>query len=81
MMQQVYGDAATSRARCFEWHSSFKSGRTSLEYDERSTAEIQRKWQKALVFEKWTSRIYSRNDKNTVFVCKETTLKCVHEEK
>lgn len=36
MMQQVYGDAAMSRARCFEWHACFKSGRTSLEDDERS---------------------------------------------
>lgn len=36
MLQQAYGDDAMSRARCFEWHSRFKNGRTSLEDDERS---------------------------------------------
>ena len=36
MLQQAYGNEAMSRARCFEWHSRFKSGRTSLEDNERS---------------------------------------------
>ena len=36
MLQQAYGDDAMSRARCFEWHSRFKNGRTSLKDDERS---------------------------------------------
>jgi len=36
MIRHVYGTEAMSRARCFEWHASFKRGRTSLEDDERS---------------------------------------------
>ena len=36
MVQRAYRNEATSRARCFEWHTRFKRGRTSLEYDERS---------------------------------------------
>lgn len=36
MLQQAYGDDAMSRARCFDWHSRFKNGRTSLDDDERS---------------------------------------------
>ena len=34
MIRRVYGKEAMSRARCFEWHTRFKRGRTSLE-DER----------------------------------------------
>lgn len=36
MLKQVYGEDAMSRTRCFEWHSRFKNGRTSLDDDERS---------------------------------------------
>ena len=36
MLQQAYDDDAMSRARCFDWHSRFKNGRTSLDDDERS---------------------------------------------
>jgi len=36
MIRCAYGNEALSRARCFEWHASFKRGRTSLEDDERS---------------------------------------------
>jgi len=36
MIQRAYRNEAMSRARCFEWHASFKRGRTSLEDDERS---------------------------------------------
>ena len=36
MLQLAYGDDAMSRSRCFEWHARFKSGRTSVEDDERS---------------------------------------------
>ena len=36
MLQQAYGDEAMSRTRCFDWHSRFKNGRTSLDDDERS---------------------------------------------
>ena len=35
MLRQVYDKEAMSRARCFEWHSLFVSGRTSLNDDER----------------------------------------------
>jgi len=31
----AYGNEAMHRARCFEWHTHFKRGRTSLEDDER----------------------------------------------
>ena len=31
MIRHVYGYEATTRARCFEWHARFKSGRTSLD--------------------------------------------------
>jgi hypothetical protein len=34
MMRHAYGNEAMSRARCFEWHTCFKGGRTSLEDDE-----------------------------------------------
>ncbi|XP_050934319.1 zinc finger protein 280D [Lates calcarifer] len=36
MLKKAYGNEAMSRARCFEWHSRFKRGRTSLEDNERS---------------------------------------------
>jgi len=36
MIRRAYGNEATSRARCFEWHARFERGRTSLEDDERS---------------------------------------------
>lgn len=36
MLQQAYGEEAMSRARCFDWHSRFRNGRTSLDDDERS---------------------------------------------
>ncbi|XP_041372645.1 protein GVQW3-like [Gigantopelta aegis] len=36
MIRYVYGNEAMSRARCFEWHARFKSGRTSLDDDKRS---------------------------------------------
>ena len=36
MIRHVYGNAAMSRARCFEWHACFKSGRTSLDDDKSS---------------------------------------------
>ncbi|PSN51802.1 hypothetical protein C0J52_10895 [Blattella germanica] len=35
MLKEAYGNEAMSRTRCFERHSCFKSGRTSLEDDER----------------------------------------------
>lgn len=36
LLQQAYGDESLSRTRCFEWHSRFKAGRTSVADDERS---------------------------------------------
>jgi hypothetical protein len=36
MIRRAYGNEAMSCARCFEWHTHFKRGRTSLEDDERS---------------------------------------------
>ena len=36
MLRKAYDKEAMSRARCFEWHSHFMSGRTSLNNDERS---------------------------------------------
>ena len=36
MIRRAYGNEAMSLAMCFEWHASFKRGRTLLEDDERS---------------------------------------------
>ena len=36
MLRRAYGNEATCRAVCFQWHMCFKRGRTSLEDDERS---------------------------------------------
>jgi hypothetical protein len=36
MKRPAYGNEAMSRARCFEWHTRFKRGGTSLGDDERS---------------------------------------------
>jgi hypothetical protein len=36
MLWRAYGNEATCRATCFKWHAHFKTGRTSLEDDERS---------------------------------------------
>nr|CAD7588127.1 unnamed protein product [Timema genevievae] len=36
MMQQAYGNEAMRRPVCFDWHSRFRSGRTSLKDEERS---------------------------------------------
>ncbi|CAG2054498.1 unnamed protein product [Timema podura] len=36
MMQQAYGNEAISRPVCFEWHSRFRSSRTSPKDEERS---------------------------------------------
>jgi hypothetical protein len=36
MLRQAYGNEAMSYTQCFEWHRCVKSGRTSLENDERS---------------------------------------------
>jgi hypothetical protein len=36
MVRRAYRNEAMSRVRCFEWHTCFKRGRTSLEYDKRS---------------------------------------------
>ena len=36
MLNTAYGDVAMKRATCFRWHKRFKSGRLSVEDDERS---------------------------------------------
>jgi transposase len=36
MIRRAYGNEAMSRVMCFEWHTCFKRGRTSLEDDESS---------------------------------------------
>ena len=36
MIREAFGDQSLSRTQCFEWHSRFKRGRTSVEDDERS---------------------------------------------
>jgi len=36
MLQQAFGDECMSRTQCFEWYSSFKTGRTSIDEDPRS---------------------------------------------
>ena len=41
MIQQAFGDQSFSRARVFQWHARFKTGRTSVDDDEhigRSTS-------------------------------------------
>jgi len=36
MIQQAFGDQSLSRARVFQWHARFKTGRTSVDDDERT---------------------------------------------
>jgi len=36
LIRRAYGNEATSRTRCFEWHARFKRGRILLEDDKRS---------------------------------------------
>lgn len=36
MLRRAYGDAAMGRNKCFEWHSWFKGGQTSVKDGDRS---------------------------------------------
>ena len=36
MIQQVFGDQSLSRTHVFQWHTRFKTGRTSVDDDERT---------------------------------------------
>ena len=36
MTQQAFGDKGLSRARVFQWHARFKTGRTSVDDDEHT---------------------------------------------
>ena len=36
IMHHAYGNEAMSHVRCFEWHTPFMSGRTSVNDDKRS---------------------------------------------
>ena len=36
MIQQGFGDQSLSRAQVFQWHALFKTGRTSVDDDERT---------------------------------------------
>jgi len=36
MIQQAFGDQSLSRAQVFQWHAPFKTGRTSVDDDERT---------------------------------------------
>ena len=36
MIQQSFGDQSLSRAQVFQWHARFKTGRTSVDDDERT---------------------------------------------
>ena len=36
MIQQGFGDQSLSRAQVFQWHARFKTGRTSVDDDERT---------------------------------------------
>jgi hypothetical protein len=36
MLREVFGEHSLSRTAVFEWHSRFKSGRVSVQDDERS---------------------------------------------
>ena len=36
MIQQGFGDQSSSRAQVFQWHTRFKTGRTSVDDDERT---------------------------------------------
>ncbi|GBM94600.1 hypothetical protein AVEN_263552-1 [Araneus ventricosus] len=75
-MQQVYGDAAMNRAKCFDWHAHLKSIRTSPEHDERVISEIQRKSQKVLdTLREVDPRLHSRSGKTALLRLRETILK------
>jgi len=36
IIQQGFGDQSLSRAQVFQWHARFKTGRTSVDNDERT---------------------------------------------
>ncbi|PSN29628.1 hypothetical protein C0J52_28063 [Blattella germanica] len=47
MLKEAYWNKAMSRTRCFELHSRFKNGRTSLEIDEM--AELMKSATKSMI--------------------------------
>jgi hypothetical protein len=42
MIQQAFGDQISSRTQVFQWHSRFKTGRTSFDDDEHKGRPVTR---------------------------------------